>query len=86
MPSIYKDKLLRIEVKKKDRCRIRIGVKEVKVVIGVRVNSKHCACEKIQQSDWIFHSSLLTLHFRQAFFTFNFSFLIHAVLGLPPTL
>ena len=71
MPSIYKDKLLRIEVKKKDRCRIRIGVKEVKVVIGVRVNSKHSACEKIQQSDWIFHSYL-----RQAFFTFNFSFLI----------
>ena len=86
MPSIYKDKLLRIEVKKKDRCRIRIGVKEVKVVIGVRVNSKHSACEKIQQSDWVFHSSLLTLHFRQAFFTFNFSFLTHAVLGLPPTL
>ena len=26
-------------------------------------------------SIWIFHSSLLTLHFRQAFFTFNFSFL-----------
>ena len=43
----------------------------VKVVIGVRVNSKHSACEKIQQSDWFFHSYL-----RQAFFTFNFSFLI----------
>ena len=27
-------------------------------------------------SIWIFHSSLLTLHFRQVFFTFNFSFLI----------
>ncbi|CCX70286.1 unknown [Prevotella sp. CAG:255] len=25
---------------------------------------------------WIFHSSLLTFHFRKAFFTFNFSFLI----------
>ena len=50
MPSICKDKLLRIEVKKKDRCRIRIGVKEVKVVIGVRVNSKRSAylSEKIR--------------------------------------
>ena len=49
---------------------LSLGVK------GVRVNSKRSTCEKIQQSIWIFHSK-----FRQAFFIFNFSFLIHPVIG-----
>ena len=61
---------------------LSLGVKGVRVVIahkdelGVRGNSKRSTCEKIQQSIWIFHSK-----FRQAFFTFNFSFLIHPVIG-----
>ena len=58
---------------------LSLGVRVViahKDELGVRVNSKRSTCEKIQQSIWIFHSK-----FRQAFFTFNFSFLIHAVTG-----
>ena len=43
------------------------GVKEVK---EVKVNSKRSANVKKQLDYWIFHSSLLTVHFRKTFLNF----------------